>query len=69
MYVNVNGSDSTVRTTNIGLPHGSVTSPWLFSMYINYMNRTSDKLDFMHLADDTTVHTSGRDLKALCENM
>ena len=35
MYVTVNGSDSTVISTNIGLPQGSVTSPWLFSLYIN----------------------------------
>ena len=58
MYVNVNGSDSTVRTTNIGLPQGSVTSPWLFSLYINDMHRTSDKLNFIHFADDTTVYMS-----------
>ena len=69
MYVSMNGSDSTVRTTNIGLPQGSVTSPWLFSLYINDMYRTSDKLNFIHFADDTTVYMSGRELKALCENV
>ena len=70
MYVSVNGSDSTARTSyNIGLPQRSVTSPWLFSLYINDMHRTSDKLNFMHFADDTTVNMSGRDLKALCENV
>ena len=69
MYVSVNGSDSTVRTTNIGLPQGPVTSPWLFSLYINDMHRTSDKLNFIHFADDTTVYMSGKDLKALCEEL
>ena len=68
MYVGVQ-SDSTVRTTNIGLPQGSVTSSWLSSLYINDMNRTSDELNFIHFADDTTVYMSGRDLKALCENV
>ena len=69
MYVSVNGSDSTVRTTNIGLPQVSVTSPWLFSLYINDLNRRSDKFNFIHFADDTSVYMSGRDLKALCENV
>ena len=61
---------STVRTKNsIDLPQGSVTSPCLFSLYINDMHRTSDKLNFIHFADDTTVYMSGRDFKALCENV
>ena len=33
------------------------------------MHRTSDKLNFIHLADDTTVYMSGRNLTALCENV
>ena len=39
------------------------------AFYINDMHRTSDKLNFIHFADDTTVCMSGRDLKALCENV
>ena len=67
--MSVNGSDSTVWSTNIGLPEGSVASPWLFSLYINDMSSTSDKLNFIHFADDTNVYLSGRDMKALCENV
>ena len=33
------------------------------------LHRTSDKLNFIHFADDTTVYMSGRDLRALCENV
>ena len=35
MYVSINGHDSTIKTTNIGLPQGSVSATWLFSLYIN----------------------------------
>ena len=66
MYVDINGSHSRTRTINIGLPQGSVTSPWLFSLYINDMHRCSDKLSFLHFADDTTVYMSGSDLERLC---
>lgn len=69
MYVSVNGFDSTIRTTNIGLPQGSVSSPWLFSMYINDMHRTSDKFKFIHFADDTTIYMTGRDLTKLFEEV
>ncbi len=69
MYVEVNGCRSRTRTLNIGLPQGSVSSPWLFSLYINDMHRTSDKLNFIHFADDTTIYRSGRDLKTLCDEV
>ena len=34
MYVDINGHHSFTKTTNIGLPQGSVSSPWLFSLYL-----------------------------------
>ena len=69
MYVSVNGCDSETTTMNIGLPQGSVSAPWLFSLYINDMHRTSRKLKFIHYADDTTVYMSGNNLKRLCEEV
>ena len=69
MYVSVNGGDSTTRTTNIGLPQGSVSAPWLFGLYINDLHRTSTKLKFIHFADDTTVYMSGKDLNVLCREV
>ena len=66
MYVVANGTKSKVKIINIGLPQGAVTSPWLFSLYINDMHRCSDKLKFLHFADDTTVYMSGSDLERLC---
>lgn len=69
MYVSVNGCDSANSTINIGLPQGSVSAPWLFSLYINDMHRVSDRLKFIHFADDTTVYMSGCDLTVLCEEV
>ena len=66
MYVDVNNSISSVRTLNIGLPQGSVSSPYLFSIYVNDMHRCSDRLSFVHFADDTTVFMSGDCIEELC---
>ena len=69
MYVDVNGSNSQIKTVNIGLPQGAVTSPWLFSLYVNDIHRCANKLTFIHFADDTTVFMSGSDLERLCEEV
>ena len=69
MDVEVNGCKSETKTLNIGLPQGSVSTPWLFNLYINDMHRSSDKLNFLHFADDTTIYLSGRDLTRLCEEV
>ena len=55
MYVDVDGCYSHVKTMNIGLPQGSVSSPYLFSLYVNDMCLSSSKLQFIHFADDTIL--------------
>ena len=69
MYVDVSGTYSDIKTVNLGLPQGSVTSPYLFSLYINDMHRCSDKLSFIHFADDTTLYMSGDNLDTLCRDI
>ena len=49
----LDGQESVLETVKIGLPKGSVSAPWLFSLYINDMHRRSNKLNFIHFADDT----------------
>ena len=62
MFVDILSNTSTVRQVDIGLPQGSVSSPYLFSLYLNDMSRASSKLKFIHFADDTTVYMSGNNL-------
>ena len=69
MYLEVNGCKSETKTLDIWLPQGSVSAPWLFNLYINDMHRSSDKLNFLHFADDTPIYLSGRDLTRLCEEV
>ena len=69
MYVQNENSSSVVKTLNIGLPQGAVSSPNLFTLYVNDMHQASDKLTFLHFADDTTVHVSGTNLRPLCMDM
>ena len=57
---------SYTKTNNIGLPKGSVTASWFFSLYINDMNRVSTKFKFAHFADDSTVYMVGDNLEILC---
>ena len=61
MYVSVNESDSTVRTTKIGLPAGVCN--------FSFTSSTTNKLNFIHFADDMTIDMRGRDLNTLCENV
>ena len=41
MYVKINDCSSEVECVNIGLPQVAVKSPWLFSLYVNDMHRSS----------------------------
>ena len=69
MFVDIGGVNSSTKEMNIGLPQGSVSSPYLFSIYVNDMYKASNKLKFIHFADDTTVFMSGNNLQNLCEEV
>ena len=69
MFMDILGNKSTIRKVDIGLPQGSVSSPYLFSLYLCDMSRSSTKLKFVHFADDTTVYMSGDDLHNLYGEM
>lgn len=58
-FVSVNGKDSSPLPINTGVPQGSLLGPLLFLIYINDMKNSSNILNFIHFADDTTVFLKG----------
>jgi len=58
-YVSIGNSASNPCPMRMGVPQGSVLGPILFLLYINDMSNCSEKLRFIHFADDTTLSTSG----------
>lgn len=65
--VTVGGFSSGERALTMGVPQGSVLGPLLFLIYINDMSRSSNTLNFVHFADDTTLFLSGSDLGDVCD--
>ena len=69
VVVDVGGHLSNERVINIGLPQGTVLSPILFLLYINDMCNASNALNYLHFADDTTIHASADNIDDLCNLM
>ena len=54
-YVSYNSCDSELKDIVCVVPHGSILSPLLFILYVNDITNTSDVLEFILFADDTTI--------------
>ena len=76
-FVSINGFNSKILQTNIGVPQGSVLGPLLFLIYINDLNTAIKHSLVHHFADDTNLlHVNSsmkklnkllnHDLKSLC---
>ena len=60
----LHGSYSSKESVKYGVPQGSVLGPILFSLFINDLPLHVKNISFDcdMLADDTTLHTSGKDI-------
>ena len=54
-YVIFNNHESDLTEITTGVPQGSILGPLLFSIIINDLKKSSEKLRFLMYADDTTL--------------
>ena len=54
-YVSYNNCKSSLRDIVCGVPQGSILGHLLFLLYVNDITFTSNVLDFIFFADDTTI--------------
>ena len=68
-FVQLNGTDSVIKSIACGVPQGSVLGPILFLLYINDLPNISDKQKFFLFADDTDIYLESSNLSCLEKNM
>ena len=55
-YVLFNKPKFDLAIINTGIPQSSIFGPLLFSIYVNDIINSSDKLQYLLYADDTTLY-------------
>ena len=61
-YVTINGTNSTYKAIEFGVPQGSILGPLLFIIYINDLPGITQFAKFILYADDANVLISGKNL-------
>ena len=67
-FVVVNGNESYLSDVGCGVPQGSILGPLLFLIYMNDICASSQKLEFILYADDTSVFLSDNNIDNLILN-
>ena len=61
-YVDLDGTNSGLRTMSVGVPQGSILGPLLFLIYVNDLPAALDLLRPIMFADDTNLVIKGKNL-------
>ena len=56
-YVEIDNVSSSIKSTNTGVPQGSILGPLLFIIYVNDINSASSKFEAILYADDTSLNS------------
>ena len=65
----VNGVESNFYLLKSGVPQGSISGPFLFTVYINDMVRATNYFTVRLFADDTSLTAVGSDLDVLIQRI
>lgn len=67
--INISGTLSDTKTTNLGVPQGSILGPLLFLLYINDLPSCLKLSNCLLYADDTTIYSSHSSIDVLTRNL
>ena len=68
-YVDINGTHSTLRIVEIGVPQGSLLAPRLFAIYVNDLPDATPS-GYIHMfADDTSMSYIEKDIEQIMDTL
>ena len=68
-YTTINGSSSSTKPINYGVPQGSLLGPRLFSIYVNDLPDAVTEGEVEMYADDTTAYCIGDNFDTVTQRL